>query len=66
MSRPGQDFILQEVRKVIEYCAKEYDMTWAEAVGCLSMIQHYYSSVAFQTNMNEEAETDEDDFGYQQ
>lgn len=47
MSRPGQDYLLEEIRKAISYCALEYDMTWAEAIGCLEMSKHYYIDLAF-------------------
>jgi len=57
MSKAGQNYLLSESRKSVEYCAREYDITWAEAVGCLEMIAHYYTDLAF--NLNSEDEDDE-------
>lgn len=62
MSKQGQNYLLESVRKAIEYCAREYDMTWAEAIGCLEMIKHYYVDLAFDLNMDkEEEETEEEE-----
>ena len=56
MSKPGQNFLLGEIRKAVEYCAREYDMTWAETIGCLEMTKHYYIDIAFSTNKDEDEE----------
>ena len=59
MSKSAQSYLLHEIRKAIEYCAREYDMTWAEAVGCLHMAIQYYTSVAFETEEDDEDDEDE-------
>lgn len=59
MSKAGQNYLIQEIRRAIEYCAQEYDMTWAEAIGCLNMCSHYYNDLAFDSNY--EDEDDEED-----
>lgn len=59
MSKPGQNYLLESVRKSIEYCAHEYEMTWAEAIGCLEMIKHYYVDLAFDMNLDKNEEEDE-------
>jgi hypothetical protein len=61
MSKSGQNYLLSEVRKSVEYCAREYEMTWAEAVGCLDMIKHYYIDMAFSINIEEDIIEEEDD-----
>jgi len=60
MSKAGQNFLLQEIRRAIEYCAKEYDMTWAEAIGCLNMCIHYYNDLAFNSDYEEDEEDEEE------
>lgn len=60
MSRQGQTYLMQEIRKAVEYCSREYEMTWSEAIGCLTMATHYYANVAFSMDLTDE-EIDEMD-----
>ena len=40
MSSRGCDHFVTEVQLLINRMRKEYEMTYAEVVGCLAMLQH--------------------------
>ena len=58
MSVEGQMYLLEKVSVAVDYCAMEYDMTWAEAIGVLQMSIVYYANRAYE---NSEEGDDEDD-----
>ena len=56
MSKSGQNYLLENIRKSIEYCAREYEMTWVEVIGCLEMTKCYYAEIAFGDGLEEEGD----------
>ena len=67
MGKAGQAYFIETIRKAIEYCAMEYDMTWVEAIGCLHMAAHHYAMVAFKPDSfppKPDYPEDDDDLGY--
>jgi hypothetical protein len=54
MSKEAQQYLVNETRRVINYCIDEYDITWAEAVGCMYMLLHSLANVSMNPKSSEE------------
>jgi len=56
MSKKGTDFLVEQTQKAVDYCRKEFNMTYAETVGALMFV---ISDVVVE---GREKEEEEDDF----
>jgi len=62
MSEGGQQYLLTEIRRAIDYAIDEYDITWPEVIGCLYMGLHYITTLAYDKDSeDEETEIEEDE-----
>jgi len=54
MSKQGNEYLDDEITRIIDYSRKEFDMTYAEVVGLLIFKAHMLISEAFNKDQEDE------------
>jgi hypothetical protein len=61
MSLKAQEYLFNEITRVIQYSIDEYNITWSEIVGCMYMILHQSAENCINKADGEQEQIEESD-----